>query len=151
MLQGGRTGRFDVVEVTCATLDIDALAPNGARRATATVLDALSPRGQVGERELMPHCAALAVPVMSPVAPDALTATVSGSTVSLSWSDPADATGFELEFGFAPGQRAGAVRVSRITSLAVPGVPPGRYYVRIKAVNEVGASPASNEIRVDVP
>ena len=58
---------------------------------------------------------------------------------------------FELEFGFAPGQRAGSARLGHTTSIAIPGVPPGVYYVRVKALNEVGPSPASADVRVVVP
>jgi len=36
-------------------------------------------------------------------------------------------------------------------SLTVPGVPPGRYYVRIRSVNGTGVGAPSNEAVVDVP
>jgi len=53
--------------------------------------------------------------------------------------------------GIAPGQRAGSARLGHMTSIAIPGVPPGVYYVRVKALNEVGPSPASADVRVVVP
>jgi hypothetical protein len=37
------------------------------------------------------------------------------------------------------------------TSVAVPGVPPGTYFVRVYAVNGSGRSAPSNEVRVDMP
>ena len=37
------------------------------------------------------------------------------------------------------------------TELIVPGVPPGRYYVRVQAVNALGASAPGNEVVIDVP
>lgn len=58
-------------------------------------------------------------------------------------------SGYALEAGFAPGQTALSVPVSR-TSLTVPNVGTGRYYVRVKALNGVGAGAASNEVAVTV-
>ncbi len=37
------------------------------------------------------------------------------------------------------------------TALGVPGAPPGRYDVRVRAANHHGTSAPSNEIVVDVP
>lgn len=150
-IASGRTGRFDVVETTCGALEVDALAANGVRRASTSLLTGISHGTVTTEREFVQACAAIAVAVMSPFAPDSLGAVVGGQTVSLSWNDPGDTQTFELEFGFAPGQRAGAVRVGRATALTIPGVPPGTYYLRVKAVNEVGTGPASNEVAVTVP
>lgn len=129
---------------TCNEISLDALDVTGARRATADLLARLGPGGSG-------FCSARGFLFRSPFAPSALTSSVSGRTVQLSWKDPGDTTEFELEFGFAPGQRAGAIRVGTATSLTLPGVPPGTYYVRVKALNEVGPSPASTEVRVVVP
>lgn len=78
-----------------------------------------------------------------------------GATVTFTWSAPAigTATSYILEAGTAAG-------LSNITSFntgsaaatfVVPGVPPGTYYVRVRAVNALGASPVSNERTVIVP
>ncbi len=72
--------------------------------------------------------------------------------MTVSWGDPGDTEEFELEYGFASGQRAGSLRLAAgTTRLTIHDVPPGAYFVRARAVNEVGSSPASNEVRVVVP
>lgn len=148
----GRTGSNDVLEFTCNAITVDALHPNGARRESADVLARLGPGGgMIGSRFSPLTCRAHAVLVRSPFAPTAVTSTITGSTVQIAWTDPGDTTEFELEFGFAPGQRAGSVRLGRTTTIAIPGVPPGVYYVRVKAINEVGPSPVSADVRVVVP
>lgn len=151
-VSSGRTGRNDLFEFTCNAIVVDALHPNGARRESADVLTRLGAGGStVGSRDQALTCRAPAALVRSPFAPTNVTSTVTGSTVQLAWNDPGDTMEFELEFGFAPGQRAGSARLGRATSIAIPGVPPGVYYVRVKAINEVGPSPASADVRVVVP
>ncbi|MEZ5418679.1 MAG: hypothetical protein R2708_15250 [Vicinamibacterales bacterium] len=36
-------------------------------------------------------------------------------------------------------------------AVTILGVPPGRYYARLRAVNYNGVSAASNEVVIDVP
>lgn len=86
-----------------------------------------------------------------PEQPASVTASVDGRQVTLQWTDPGDASGFEIEAGLAPGRRDVATRVEGATTFVVRDVPPGTYYVRVRALNEVGASPPSPEIRVVVP
>ena len=50
-----------------------------------------------------------------------------------------------------PGQRLASTPIGRPTALTVQNVPPGVYYVRLRATNEVGTSQTSNEVRVVVP
>lgn len=82
-------------------------------------------------------------------------AAVTGSTFTIAW-DTADSGGapttYVIEFGSAPG-------LDDLTSFATGGtatshlatsVPPGTYYVRVRAANEGGVSPASNEVSVTV-
>lgn len=82
-------------------------------------------------------------PPSVPNAPSALTASVSGSTVTFNWtlaSSGAAATGVQLQAGSTPGgTEYGAVVVGG-TSVSVPNVPNGVYYVRARAVNAAGAS-----------
>lgn len=126
----------------CQDVSVAAISPDGSRRDVVDVQRAIG-RSGVG-------CWAFGVTERSPFPPTGFAATVTGATVALSWRDPGDAADFELEFGFAPGQRVGALRLGVAPTITFPGVPPGTYYLRVRAVNEVGASPASNEIRVDV-
>lgn len=148
----GRTGSEDRFEFTCNAITADALHPNGTRRESADILAHLGSGGSaIGGRYSGLTCRAPAVLVRSPFAPTAVTSTVTGSTVQLAWKDPGDTSEFELEFGFAPGQRAGSARLGHATSVTIPGVPPGVYYVRVKALNEVGPSPPSADVRVVVP
>ena len=75
--------------------------------------------------------------------------------VTLTWTIDASrsiATGQVVEAGFSPGETVVRLPVDAgATSLTVPGVPPGRYYVRVRSVNGTGVGAPSNEVMVDVP
>lgn len=87
-----------------------------------------------------------------PRAPEQPAATVSGSTVSLSWFAPPGAvTGYILEAGSASGlSNLATVSVGPATSISFTGIPPGTYYVRIRAVNALGRSVVSEEVVIVV-
>ena len=90
----------------------------------------------------------------APGAPSALTRNVSGNTVTLSWTAPS--TGgpvatYVIDAGTGPGlSNIAQAAVGNATTLSAT-VPSGRYFVRVRAVNNIGSSPASNEVIVDVP
>jgi hypothetical protein len=90
-----------------------------------------------------------------PGAPGTPAATVNGSTVSLTWSAPATgdpATAYRLEAGTSPGLgNAAIVTLGSTPSFATSGVPPGTYYVRVRAINQAGVGPASDDVTVLVP
>jgi hypothetical protein len=80
----------------------------------------------------------------------------SARTVSMFWHPPASGgspTGFILEAGSAPGRIdiVSGYPLGLIDRMVVPGVPRGTYYVRVRAVNGVGAGAASNEAVLVVP
>jgi hypothetical protein len=94
-------------------------------------------------------------PLVAPLAPSALSATVTGSTVTLSWTAPAGgdaASSYIVQAGSASGlsDLASFDTGSTATSLAVLNVPGGSYYVRVRANNSAGASAPSNEFLVVV-
>jgi hypothetical protein len=90
-----------------------------------------------------------------PGAPAALSFAVDGTTVNLSWMAPAEGapTSYVLEAGSEPGlaNLVSQCTGSSATSLSYADVPPGTYYVRVRAVNSLGAGVASNEVVVTVP
>ena len=89
-----------------------------------------------------------------PGVPTALSATVSGSTVTLQWNAPSSgtATSYVLEAGSVAGasNAARADTGNSATTLVVPNVPAGVYYVRVRAANAAGLGGTSNEIVVVV-
>lgn len=95
----------------------------------------------------------VAAPV--PGAPQTLGATVQGGAVALTWtagSSDAQTVRYVVEAGSAPGlANLATFDVGLQTNLTVPGVPPGTYYVRVRAANYTGSSAPSNEIVVTVP
>ena len=90
-----------------------------------------------------------------PLAPTLQPAEVIGQQVTISWSLAAHSPAAQ-RFVLHVGSRSGATDlgtrdVGDATSLTVPGVPPGRYFVRMTAVNFTGTSSPSTELIVDVP
>lgn len=90
-----------------------------------------------------------------PAAPTRLTATTTFSSVVLSWT-PATTGGtpdtYVVEAGSSPtlaNLAVISVAGSR-TSIVVGSVPPGVYYVRVRARNALGTSAASNETTVSM-
>ena len=63
------------------------------------------------------------------------------------------ATGLVVEAGSHPGATdlAQFCVAAGTTTLSVPNVPPGTYYVRVRAVNGTGKGEPSNEVAVVVP
>lgn len=90
-----------------------------------------------------------------PQAPLLAPPVVTGNAVALSWGLPAQSTavtGYQLEAGSQPGLAVLLTSaLGPVPSFAAGGVPPGRYYVRVRAVNANGTSVPSNEVVVTVP
>lgn len=89
-----------------------------------------------------------------PGAPVQLTAAVELSTVGLSWTAPAtggSVAEYVLEAGDGPGRANLAVISTGLARSFVTFAPNGTYYVRVRARNEAGLGPASNEVLVVVP
>lgn len=93
--------------------------------------------------------------VPRPPAPATLSAEVVGTRVTLRWTagpGPGLATAYRVEAGSSSGLADLATMTTGTTpTLAVEDVPPGTYYVRVRASNWGGRSAASPEIVVTVP
>lgn len=73
-------------------------------------------------------------------------------TVTLGWSRPrGEVTSFRLEAGSAPRlANIATIDVGENTTVSFPGVPPGSYWVRVRAVNSRGVSVASTDFKLVV-
>lgn len=86
-----------------------------------------------------------------PGPPQGLTSTVTGSTVVLNWSPPSSgASSYIVEAALVPGGLPVATLPVAGTSLTVPNVPSGNYYVKVRAVGGGGNGAASSEVLVSV-
>ena len=95
-------------------------------------------------------CGATMLALASPTAPSGIRAKVTDRNVTLDWEPPPDVGDYEISAGVAAGRRDVVFRTRGVTSVTVNDVPPGQYFVRVRALNEVGAAD-STEIRVVVP
>jgi hypothetical protein len=86
----------------------------------------------------------------SPPAPTGLTHSLSGSIVDLNWQTVTVASTYVVEAGSGPGLSNLASMESGSLARLTATAPPGTYYVRVRARNACGTSPASNEIVVVV-
>jgi hypothetical protein len=97
-----------------------------------------------------PASTVLLVP-LAPQPPSGLSFSVTGSIVTLTWASSADAVYYVVEAGSVPGAanlfNAPIGSEPRVTA----PVPPGRYYVRVRAGNDLGLSGPCAEVVIDVP
>lgn len=93
-----------------------------------------------------------AAPPAVPAAPVALRATVSGRNVNVSWSPDTGAMpqSYVLDVGSAPGLSNLGSFDTPTPALAASGVADGRYYLRARARNGAGSSPASAETVIEI-
>ncbi len=105
---------------------------------------------------LVPAALAFAAPAAAqavPPPPIGLTADVSGDTVTLTWIQPSGSpTTYVVEAGSAPGlaNLANAATGGTTPAFATTAVPPGNYFVRVRARNAAGTSGPSSEVIVAV-
>lgn len=84
--------------------------------------------------------------VTAPPTPGPLTFTTAGTTVALSWGAAATTVSYSLEAGQTPGSSSiGTIPLGLRTAFSA-SAPLGTYYVRVRAANDCGVSPPSNEV-----
>jgi 5-hydroxyisourate hydrolase-like protein (transthyretin family) len=92
----------------------------------------------------------------APGAPSNLRIVTTSGTAQFTWTAPSlfnagAPTSYLLEAGLSPGTTFITLPITGTgTTFSVPGVPPGTYFVRIRAVNATGTGPASNEVTLSV-
>lgn len=84
-----------------------------------------------------------------PAAPAAMSALAAGNTVGLWWTPVAGATAYRLEAGSASGL-ADLATLELGDHVFAAAVPPGAYWVRVRALNAWSSSPPSPDARVVV-
>ncbi|MEZ5289477.1 MAG: fibronectin type III domain-containing protein [Vicinamibacterales bacterium] len=95
-------------------------------------------------------CAGLLV-LTAPGPPRDVRAAITGSAVSLAWTNIGGASAFILEAGVAPGRTDVTLYLGADPRVTIPNVPPGTYYLRVRGGNEFGGGRPSQEIQVVVP
>jgi hypothetical protein len=79
----------------------------------------------------------------APGTPGAPSASVFGSTATISWSAVSGATSYRLDVGTASGAANVVSQVVQGTSYPRSGLNAGTYFMRVRALNGCGAGPAS--------
>lgn len=103
----------------------------------------------------VPFPTGIARAIALPEAPTGLTATVSGRTVFLNWT-PSRSGGTPTSYLVQAGSASGSADMVRASTesvaptLTATNVPDGKYFFRVLAQSESGASVASNEIFVQM-
>jgi hypothetical protein len=146
---GSASGLSNLASVAVPTNGLTATAPDGTY--FVRVLAQNSCAVSAASAEIV---VTVGRPAVAPGAPLNLASTVIGRDVSFSWSAPATGSppsGYVLEAGSAPGLTDLALLpLGAVSSFATTGVPPGTYYVRVRAMNAAGTGPPSAEIAVEV-
>ncbi len=150
VVAGSTTGGSDVATLSLSGAQTSIAGPvaGGTFFVRALASNACGASGPSGEVFFT-----MGAPDLLPAAPTNLAATVTGQTVSLSWTGPsAPVTGYVVEAGTAPGlANLGALRLGPGSSLVLPGVPSGSYALRVRAVTSAGSGAPSADVIVVVP
>jgi hypothetical protein len=87
-----------------------------------------------------------------PGTPTGLSASVSGSLVTLNWSagSGSAADNYIIEVGYSSGATTFVLNTPNAATSLQGSAPPGTYYVRVRAHNGCGTSNTSNQVVVTV-
>jgi hypothetical protein len=144
---GSRTGASDLGTVSTTPASLSAAVGIGVYyvRVRSTNGVAVSEPSNEITVVVGPTC-----PIIAP--PSGLTASVSGTTVTVRWNGVAGAASYVLEAGSSPAlsNLAAFDTGTTATSFEATAVAPGTYYVRARSRTACAASTASNEIVIVV-
>ncbi len=149
LLAGTASGLSNVASLTLGPqTSVGGPVPGGTFFARVTASNACGRSGPSGEVFFT-----IGAPDALPAAPTDLASSVTGSTLTLSWTAPAGpVTGYVLEAGTGAGlANIGAAAIGPVTSFAIPGVPRGLYVLRVRAVTSAGSGAPSTDLVVVVP
>jgi hypothetical protein len=88
---------------------------------------------------------------VAPARPRGFSAAVEGRRVTLTWEAPPQTTHYELVVGSAPGLRNLGVFAPGTNPFVVNDVPPGMYFVRLRALNYAGKGAYTDDLVISVP
>ena len=152
---GNRYPAHGVLDAERSLLYLAWPAPSADQRTVLTGVDTRT-LATIGTMEIAVGRHELVGMALGPRPPrvSALSILVENHLATLTWTVDASrsmATEQVVEVGFAPGETVARLAVAAdTTSVTVPGVPPGRYYVRIRSINGTGIGAPSNEVLVEV-
>lgn len=130
-----------------ATTTLGASAPAGIYFTRVRAANACGASAPSNEVPISLGCGSIPPP------PGLLTFAKSGSLLTLTWGASTGAASYRAEVGSAPGLSNlvnGSIGAATSQILDISSVPPGLYYVRIRAAGGCGISQPSNEIAVPV-
>ncbi len=136
LLQSVSLGSGTCGDIQLLSLDADSGQVRSVANMTAVVAD--------------PRCRFDLIRITEPGPPTRLAAESAGSLVLVHWQTTKDATSYQIEAGSAPGLSNLVTVTVTDPQLTVDGVPPGAYYLRVRAINTIGRSAPSQEIRLVV-
>ncbi|MEZ5416551.1 MAG: hypothetical protein R2708_04325 [Vicinamibacterales bacterium] len=135
--RGGRD--IASLPLSSGTSSFSAVAPPGTYFVRVRAVNTCGPGRPTSDAEISIGAGPL------PPAPAAPTVAVAGGQVTLSWPSVAGALSYVLEVGSAPRQTDVLTTEVTATGLAATSVPPGHYYVRVRARSAAGLGPPSEE------
>jgi hypothetical protein len=140
------TTTLPIQTVMSPTTQLSLALPAGTYYARVRAVNA------VGQSVPSPETSATVVaPSPIPGPPGNFSATTTGTTVSLTWTGSSigeAASHYLIDAGSAPGlaNLASIDTASPLTSLTVPNVPAGTYWIRVRGANTAGAGAPSQDV-----